>query len=85
MASSRVANRKAVKMQITQLLSKWSFIRTLRLGLGLLAGYNGIIEHDYLLLAIGAVLIFQAFTNTGCSFGSNSSCAVPPPSKKVDK
>ena len=84
MASARVAYRKVINMQITQLLGKWSFIRTLRLGLGLLAGYNGIVEHDYLLLAIGAVLIFQALTNTGCSFGSNSSCAVPP-SKKVNK
>ena len=84
MASARIAYRVVINMQVTQILGKWSFIRTLRLGLGLLAGYNGIIEHDYLLLAIAAVLVFQSLTNTGCSFGSNSSCALPP-SKKDDK
>lgn len=54
----------------------WGFMRILRLSIGLLVGYNGILEQDYLLMFIATVLLYQAVWNTGCGMGNNS-CTIP--------
>ena len=68
-------------MPLAQLLKGWNFVRFLRLGIGLVVGYNGLIAQDYLLIFLGGLLIFQAAINSGCGFGPNSSCEIKPSSK----
>lgn len=71
-------------MQLTQLIKGWGLMRILRLGIGLIVGYNGLLEQDYLLIFLGGILILQSLANTGCGFGSNSSCEINP-TKKSNK
>lgn len=54
----------------------WGFLRMLRLSIGLVVGYNGILEQDYLLMFLGGLLLYQAIWNTGCGMGNNS-CSIP--------
>lgn len=56
-------------------LSNWNFVRVLRLALGMLMGVQAIVMRDSLSGVLGAFLLFQAITNTGCC--GVSGCATP--------
>lgn len=60
--------------------NNWHAMRWLRLGLGIFLGINAIQTHDSLSGIIGALLLFQAATNSGCG----GSCAVPMRAGKND-
>jgi hypothetical protein len=57
------------------LLSGWSFMRWIRLVIGIFISYQGIHLHDTMSGLIGGLLLFQAITNTGCC--GTQGCAVP--------
>ncbi len=48
------------------LLTNWTLIRWIRLGLGLLISYQGIVNKDALSGMLGAFLLYQALANVGC-------------------
>lgn len=62
------------------LLNGWHPMRWLRLILGLIAAYQGIVMHDGLSGAIAAFLLFQAASNTGC--GGAGACMTMPSKKE---
>lgn len=65
------------------LLTDWTFMRILRLGIGI---YIAILAVETLSILSGffaSFFIFQAITNTGCC-GSNG-CAVPIKKNNLDK
>lgn len=45
-------------------------MRWLRVLMGLLIGYEAVVQKDFAIGAIAAVLLLQGFTNTGCGGGS---------------
>lgn len=65
-----------------QLLSPWSFMRLLRLGLGLYVGVQAIQFQDWLAGLVSIFFLYQAITNTGCCGASG--CAVPTTSSKTE-
>ena len=56
-------------------------MRFLRLAVGAWALTNGIMQKDFLLLGLSAIVLFQAITNTGCCASGNCST---PTSKKTN-
>ncbi|MFN8429686.1 MAG: hypothetical protein U0V04_06890 [Spirosomataceae bacterium] len=56
------------------LLTGWTFVRWLRLIIGGYFVLNSIHEHNYGVIMVGSLFIFQALTNTGCMGGA---CGVP--------
>lgn len=59
------------------LLSKWHFMRWLRLALGIFAAVQAMQVHDIFLALLSGFLLFQAFTNTGCCGAGG--CVIPKP------
>lgn len=57
------------------LFTNWSFMRILRLGLGIFFAIQAIQVHDTFAGFASIILLFQAITNTGCC-GARG-CAVP--------
>lgn len=49
-----------------RILGGWTFMRFLRLALGLLISIEAIKGTDFLLGMLGGILLLQAFFNTGC-------------------
>lgn len=67
-------------MKMKQLLvTNWSFMRWLRLGIGLFLVIQAFRMHDSITGFFGAFFLFQAISNTGCC-GVNG-CATPTPGK----
>ena len=64
---------------ISTLTTNWSFMRYLRLGLGLLIGFQAYQSGETISGFIAALFLFQAFTNTGCCGAGG--CVVPLKSK----
>ncbi|WP_044170937.1 hypothetical protein [Flectobacillus major] len=62
-------------------LQNWTIMRFIRLAVGVWALANGVIQKDFLLLGLSAVVLFQAITNTGCG----GACAVPIKKKQENK
>jgi len=60
-------------------LTSWTFMRWLRLAIGLYLVYVGISENDVLVGIIGALFSFLALFNQGCGGGN---CAFPRNSKE---
>lgn len=56
-----------------RLLTGWNFMRWLRLGLGLFVLWHAIQKPDVFAGIISIILLFQAFTNTGCCGASGCS------------
>lgn len=54
--------------------ASWSWIRIIRLVVGGIALAQGIVTHNNILSAIGALLLFQGVLNVGCC---GSTCAIP--------
>ena len=48
------------------LTSDWHFMRFVRLGIGLVIGFNAIQDGNGLLGLLSGLFIFQALSNTGC-------------------
>ena len=48
------------------ILTNWTLIRWIRLGLGLLISFQGIVNKDALSGMLGAFLLYQAIANAGC-------------------
>lgn len=46
--------------------TNWTFLRWLRLGLGLFVSYQAVLSHDVLAGFVASILLLQAVTNTGC-------------------
>ncbi len=65
------------------LLTDWHFTRWIRLGLGLLIVWHAIQRPDVLSGILATILLFQAFTNTGCCGASG--CAVTSKQKHNSK
>lgn len=65
-----------IKMEtIKELLFRnWTFMRALRLILGISLGYQAWQMNDAFAWIFSGFFLFQAFTNTGCAGGS---CAIP--------
>lgn len=57
------------------LLIDWSFVRILRLSLGVSFAVHAIQAHDTISGVVSAILLFQAVTNKGCC--GTSGCAAP--------
>lgn len=58
------------------LFTPWSFMRVLRLVLGLYITYEAVVNQSTLLGFLSAFFLLQAITNTGCNGSPN--CAIPP-------
>jgi hypothetical protein len=65
------------------LFTQWNFMRGLRLVAGVFFIAQGFIIHDTIAGFVGALLLFQALTNTGCC--GVGGCAVPTQSKADEK
>ncbi len=62
------------------LFTQWNLMRWIRLAAGMFLATQAFQMHDTIAGFISAILLFQAFTNTGCC-GVNG-CAVPPSTNK---
>jgi hypothetical protein len=56
------------------LFRNWSFMRVLRLTLGISLGYQAYQMNDTFAWVFSGFFLFQAFSNTGCAGGS---CSLP--------
>ncbi len=65
------------------LLTNWSFMRVIRLALGIFIAIQAVETKDALSGLIAAFLLFQAVTNTGCC-GVNT-CSKPTNRNDSDK
>ena len=63
----------------TRLVADWSLLRLLRLVLAGFIAYEGVMGEVWWLVALAAVLFFQAVFNTGCGAAG---CAVEPEKSK---
>lgn len=64
------------------ILTGWTFMRWLRLGIGVYALVQSTIEHEPLLAVAGAFLLVMAIFNVGCCGGG--ACATPSRRTRVD-
>ncbi len=64
---------KILSMQ--NLLSNWSFVRLLRLGIGVVVIIQSVQANDLVMGLLGGVLLTQSVLNIGCC--GTSGCAVP--------
>lgn len=64
------------------LFTQWNFMRALRLVAGIFFLVQAYMIHDTIAGFVGALLLFQALTNTGCC--GVGGCAVPAQSKKAE-
>ncbi|MFM9984397.1 MAG: hypothetical protein ACKVOK_04145 [Flavobacteriales bacterium] len=62
---------------IQTLLTGWTFMRWIRLAIGVFIGIQAIRMHDGVSGMFAAFFLFQAVTNTGCC--GSSGCATPSP------
>ncbi len=62
-------------MIYTTLLNNWNLMRWLRLLFGLYLGYQAFVLKDSMSGFLGAFLLIQAITNTGCC--GSGGCSVP--------
>lgn len=60
-----------------QLFTGWSFMRWLRLGLGIFIGVQAFMSRDGLAGLVSLFLLYQVWVNTGCC--GVERCAVPTP------
>jgi hypothetical protein len=65
--------------QFQAFISGLSFLRILRFALGVFMGIQAVHGKDILAGVLSAVLLWQAYSNAGCAFGS---CSVPVNSAK---
>lgn len=65
------------------LFTQWNFMRALRLVAGIFFLVQANMIHDSIAGFVGALLLFQALTNTGCC--GVGGCAVPAQSKTDEK
>lgn len=61
----------------TLLTANWSWMRILRLVIGLSAAVDAYARQDWLLMGLATMLIYQGVMNTGCGFGGGGSCSIP--------
>lgn len=64
------------------LFTQWNLMRVIRLAAGIFLAVQAVQMHDTIAGFISAILLFQAFTNTGCC--GVSGCAVPATTKNSD-
>jgi hypothetical protein len=64
------------------LFTQWNLMRVIRLAAGIFLAVQAVQIHDAIAGFISAILLFQAFTNTGCC--GVSGCAVPATTKNSD-
>ena len=64
-----------------RILSRWNFIRALRLALGLLIVIHGLYTKEWLFVAVGGFFAFFPLMNVGCHGFSHCST----PISKADK
>lgn len=70
-------------LSIQNILSNWSFMKILKLGLGTLVLIQAIHNHDTAMAMFGGIFMLQALLNIGCC-GPNG-CAVPVNKKALNK
>ncbi len=63
------------------LFTQWNLMRIIRLGAGLFLAVQAVQLHEVIAGFISTILLFQAFTNTGCC--GVSGCAVPKTKKTL--
>jgi hypothetical protein len=63
----------------TILHTPWTFMRWLRLAIGVYLAFVGLFEHDIFAGSIGVLFTFLALLNQGCGGGSCSTgnCKIP--------
>lgn len=64
------------------LFTQWNLMRVIRLAAGIFLAVQALQLHDAISGFISAILLVQAFTNTGCC--GVSGCAVPTTTKNSD-
>jgi Na+-translocating ferredoxin:NAD+ oxidoreductase RNF subunit RnfB len=64
------------------LFTQWGLMRVIRLAAGIFLAVQAVQMHDSIAGFISAILLVQAFTNTGCC--GVSGCAVPATTKNSD-
>jgi hypothetical protein len=67
---------------IAKLSSGWHLARIFRTVLGVVAAIQGIRMHDYAIGILGAFLLYQGLTDTGCCAAG---CMAPPPQNNDKK
>ncbi|MBX6380954.1 MAG: hypothetical protein IRZ01_09795 [Thermoflavifilum aggregans] len=68
-------------MNLKRLFTQWHLMRWIRLIAGIWLGIAAWEMHDVWLGLVGALLLLQAVTNTGCGCAGN--CSVPQPQKNT--
>jgi hypothetical protein len=66
---------------VKQFFQRWHFMRILRLGIGIMAGWQGIATGEVLLVAAGAFLALMAVLNAGCCGSAGCAVNLPPASR----
>ena len=64
------------------LFTQWNLMRVIRVAAGIFLAVQAVQMHDTIAGFISAILLFQAFTNTGCC--GVSGCVVPATTKNYD-
>ena len=65
-----------------RLLNGWNLMRILRLGLGIVIGFEAVKNSDALLGVFGIILLTQSVFNVGCC--AAGACYVKPTNNKVN-
>lgn len=68
-------------MDMKNYFSNWSFIRLLRLILGIIIFAQGIDANQWLIILLGAFFTILALTNSGC--GMTGSCGITSSRKNI--
>ena len=65
-------------------LKNWGLMRVLRMGLVIMIFFQVADTHDWWMLAIAAILLYQVVSNKGCNSCATDSCEVPKTTLKKD-
>ena len=66
-------------MKLSSVIASWNFMRVLRLTMGIFMMIEAWRSLSWAPALLGGILLFQAYSNTGCCGSGN--CAVPPSGK----
>ncbi len=55
-------------------IRSWTFLRVLQLVIGVIIGLDALRDGAWFLVAISALLVYQALANKGCGFGGDQAC-----------
>ena len=73
-----LSNMNSIKMIriITYFRRSWTFLRLLRLGIGLVLFVSGIQTGEFIPFVLAGFLLFQVVQNKGCSCDGSQNCQI---------